>query len=219
MTIHAPQRGFTPLEKKSQSLSQGYAPHGVTRSVSLTGFTLVETMVAITVLAIALVGPFIAVQTALQGSYVARDQLVATHLAQEAAEYIRSVRDNNSLSGRSWMDGLSSYSCYGANPTSFCVVDPTKGDIHTDVPDNSAMTAHSSIVPGDCAQGAECLYISSANLYNQQELGTPTKFKRVVQIRTVGVGGTEVRVTVQVFWTTGAFPYSTTVVDNLHDWI
>ena len=70
------------------------------------GFSLIETLIAITILAVALVGPFIAVRTALQASYVARDQLVASMLAQEAMEYIRTVRDNNFHAGRDWLHGF-----------------------------------------------------------------------------------------------------------------
>lgn len=110
------------------------------------GFTLVETLVAITVLALALVGPFSAVENSLFGSYVARDQLVAAALAQEGVEYIRSIRDNNYLNGRSWVDGFNGYSqCYsssiGVTPSGTCTVDPTIGDFHNTA---TAMEGYSS---------------------------------------------------------------------------
>lgn len=180
------------------------------------GFTLIETMVAITVLAIALVGPFVAVRSALTGSYTARDQLIASALAQEGLEYVRSVRDNNYLNGdRGWMDGLSSLACYGANPTSYCTVDPTQGDPHNSGSD--AIAAYNSVSPGDCSAGARCLYLSSTGLYNQQLEGTETRFKRVVQIRHISAN--EVVVSAQVHWTTNGRPYSITVTDVLRDWI
>ncbi len=179
------------------------------------GFTLIETMVAITVLAIALVGPFVAVRSALTGAYTARDQLVASSLAQEALEYVRSVRDNNYLNNdRAWMDGLSSLACYGASPGSYCTVDPTRGDLHTS---SDAVAAYTTVAPGNCASGARCLYLSSAKLYNQQLEGTPTRFKRVIQIR--HVSATEVVVTAQVHWSTNGKVYSVTVSDTLRDWI
>ena len=178
------------------------------------GFTLIETMVAITVLAIALVGPFVAVQSALVGSYTARDQLVASALAQEALEYVRSIRDNNYLNGdRDWMDGLDSLGCYD-NPTVYCTVDPTRGDLHNA---NDAVAAYTSVAPGNCASGARCLYLSSAGLYNQQLEGSPTRFKRVIQIR--HISDNEVVVTATVHWVTNNRPYSITVSDTLRDWI
>lgn len=172
------------------------------------GFTLVETMVAISLLAIALIGPYVAVQNAVQSSYVARDQLVASQLAQEGVEYIRWIRDNNYLNSRSFMDALSTYACYGANPNNYCTMDPTQGDIHSVPGAMSAISATTS---------AGFLYISSGGLYNQQDLGTPSKFKRLVRVYTISAN--EVKVVVQVLWSTGPRSYSVMVVDNLQDWI
>ena len=177
------------------------------------GFTLVETLVAITLLAIALIGPFVAVQNAVQASYVARDQLIASQLAQEGVEYVRSVRDNNYLASpqRTWMDGLSSYQCYGEDPDQYCHVDPTQGDIHGDSPNHSAMQSYSSI------SSLPYLYLASSGLYNQQDVGSPTRFKRLIQLRVVNAS--EVEVLVEVQWISGTRAYSVTVTDNLRDWI
>lgn len=181
-------------------------------NTSQKGFTLVETMVAITVLAIALVGPFTAVQNALTASYVARDELTASALAQEGMEYIRSIRDNNYLNNRTggWMDGLSTKSCF-SSVTSYCTVDPTQGDFHTTA---AAMVGFSDIT------NVPVLNISSAGLYNHQaqsSTNVPTRFTRTVQLRQVTA--TEVQVTVVVTWISAHQTYSVTVVDNLQDWL
>lgn len=63
------------------------------------GFTLIETLVAISILLIAVAGPMVVVSQALTTSYYARDQITAFYLAQDAIEYIRNVKDTN-LSGR-----------------------------------------------------------------------------------------------------------------------
>lgn len=167
-------------------------------------------MVAIAVLAIALVGPYSAVETALNASYVARDELIASSLAQEGMEYVRSVRDNNYLNGRNWLDALSSYSCYGANPGSYCTVDPTLGDVHTAA---SAITSYASLA------NVPVLKVTSTGLYNHQTLAgnTNTRFKRTVQITTISA--TEVKVTVVVSWTSAHQTYSATVTDNLQNWL
>lgn len=174
------------------------------------GFTLIETMVAISLLAISLIGPYVAVQNALQSSYVARDQLIASGLAQEGVEYIRAIRDNNFLNSRTWMNGLTTLSCYNANPSTYCTVDPTLGDVHT-AP--SAIGTHAG------TSSASFLYVSSTGLYNQQDLGTPSRFKRLVRLYPVGGGSTEVQVVVQVIWNTGPRSYSLIVSDTLHDWL
>lgn len=179
-----------------------------TRILRHSGFTLVETMVAIAVLAVALVGPFTAVQNALNASYIARDQLIAASLAQEGMEYIRSVRDNNYLNGRTWMDVLSTYACYGASPSNYCTVDPTQGDVHT--APSTAMVAYANIgsVPS--------LNLSPTNLYTQQA-GTPTRFTRTVQLLVKSAN--EVQVVVVVTWVSVKQTYSVTITDTLRDWI
>ncbi|MCI0597783.1 prepilin-type N-terminal cleavage/methylation domain-containing protein [Candidatus Parcubacteria bacterium] len=47
-----PLRGFTPLEKHSPSVLAQYASFGITRSSSLTGFTLVEMLVVLTIISL-----------------------------------------------------------------------------------------------------------------------------------------------------------------------
>ncbi len=181
------------------------------------GFTLVETMVAVTVLAIALVGPFTAVQHALSASYVARDELIASSLAQEGMEYVRSIRDNNYLNGRTWMDDLSTFTnCFGINPSGYCTVDPTRGDIHTDSTQNPAMVGYGNI------NNVPPLYLSTIGLYNQQNIGTKTRFTRSVRITCLGgscATATEVQVVVTVSWISARQSYSVTVTDNLRDWL
>jgi prepilin-type N-terminal cleavage/methylation domain-containing protein len=178
------------------------------------GFTLVETMVAIALLAVALVGPYVAVQNAVQGSYVARDQLVASQLAQEGVEYIRSIRDNNYHNGRNWLFGFADAqrdACYGGNPSNnYCIVDPTQGDFNTTASAMQEVTTGTTTVPA--------LKVSANGLYNHQTSGGPdTRFKRLVQVQTISA--TEVRIIVHVVWTTSGKTYVFTVTDGLNNWI
>jgi type II secretory pathway pseudopilin PulG len=75
-------------------------------------FTLIETLVAISILTIAITGPLAIIAQALRSSYFARDQITAYYLAQEAIEYIRNQRDMNGLKGvdapasEEWLDGV-----------------------------------------------------------------------------------------------------------------
>ncbi len=166
------------------------------------GFTLVETLVAIAVLTIAIVGPFSSVQRALVASDTAREQLIASMLAQEGVEYIRNVRDDNYLGSRSWLTGLS------LCQSDTCSIDPSAGD-----PNISLGTPIHA-----CGSATSCpLYVSSANLYNQQNSGTITPFTRRVLITTVSA--TEVKVTVTVSYTARNVPYTVVVNENLQDWL
>ncbi len=76
------------------------------------GFTLIETLVAISILTIALTGPLAIIAQALRSSYYSRDEITAYYLAQEAIEYIRNKRDANGLKGANlvapedWLQGV-----------------------------------------------------------------------------------------------------------------
>ncbi len=61
------------------------------------GLTLVETLVAISILTISVIGPLGIIAQALHTSYYTRDQMTAYYLAQEAVEYVRNLRDNQGL--------------------------------------------------------------------------------------------------------------------------
>jgi prepilin-type N-terminal cleavage/methylation domain-containing protein len=69
-------------------------------------FTLVESMVAISILALAVTGPMLIAQKGIGSAIYARDQITAFYLAQEAVEYIRNARDTNKIRGDSWLTGL-----------------------------------------------------------------------------------------------------------------
>jgi prepilin-type N-terminal cleavage/methylation domain-containing protein len=72
------------------------------------GFTILETLVAISILVLALTAPLAIVAQALRSSYYARDQVTAYFLAQEAVEFLRNKRDyaglQSSLAAESWTD-------------------------------------------------------------------------------------------------------------------
>ena len=61
------------------------------------GFTLVETLVAITILLVVIVGPLTIAQKGIQSSYYAGEQTTAVYLAQEAIEHIQKLRDDVAL--------------------------------------------------------------------------------------------------------------------------
>ncbi len=61
------------------------------------GFTLVETLVSITILLVVIITPMTIVSRSIQSAYHAGDQLAATHLAQEGVEIILRMRDDKAL--------------------------------------------------------------------------------------------------------------------------
>lgn len=72
------------------------------------GFTLLETIVAVTILMISIVGPLsLASKGIVYADYV-KDEITAFNLAQEAMETIRSIRDENvgNLSTSEWLKDI-----------------------------------------------------------------------------------------------------------------
>src|SRR3972149_102217 len=61
------------------------------------GFTLIETLVAISLLSIAIVAPMSLTSQSLTAAYYARDQVTAFNLAQEGLEAVRAFRDGQVL--------------------------------------------------------------------------------------------------------------------------
>ncbi|OGC80692.1 hypothetical protein A2943_02245 [Candidatus Adlerbacteria bacterium RIFCSPLOWO2_01_FULL_51_16] len=70
------------------------------------GFTLVETLVAVLLLTTAIVGPITIASKGLTASVVAKDQITAFFLAQDAVENVRFIRESNRLGGYAWLAGL-----------------------------------------------------------------------------------------------------------------
>lgn len=174
------------------------------------GFTLVETMVAVAIVAISIIGPLYSVQQGVVASYVARDRLVASSLAQEGAEYVHAIRDNNFLynlanpgAPRSWLYGLDgsggSTNCVTANG---CKVDPTQNTV----------TA--------CSGACSPLNLSTSGVYNHLSVSgsnVATRFTRTVTITTISA--TEAKMTVTVSWVTARVPYTVTITENIQNWL
>ena len=90
------------------------------KDISLTsGFTIVETLVAITILMISIAGPLTVAHKGLLAANYAADQVTAAYLVQDMIEYIKNVKDNNIIRNDPvWLNGL--INCVQASP---CNVD------------------------------------------------------------------------------------------------
>lgn len=176
------------------------------------GFTLVETLIAITILTLSIVGPFQVVQSVLLSSYNARDQLIAAGLAQDGIEFVRMVRDSNYLNNVrygagsvSWLNGLDGRngpSCYQSQNGGYqCLVD-SAGFISTPYPNGTIYTQNTSAytcpAQGTCTPGYLPLYVDSNGVYNQAGRGTKTKFSRTLVF--TQISATETLVTITVSW-------------------
>jgi prepilin-type N-terminal cleavage/methylation domain-containing protein len=165
------------------------------------GFTLVETLVAIAVVMIAVVGPYYSVQQAIMASNAARDQLIASSLAQEAVENIYFLRNSNYLAGRSWLWNMSD-----CMTTDGCYVLPVSGGTPV------------SCGAGGCPALRMCTVFGYTIYSSTNCSGTTSRFTRTVKIETIAADK-QVLVTVRVNWVTNGRSYVVVVNENLYNWL
>ena len=176
-------------------------------------FTLVETLVAISILLVAIVGPFYAIQRSITASYIARDQLIGSSLSQEAVEYVYALRDGNYLTNQKngtsipWLAGADGTTDASGNSTNCttangCTLDPTQ-----------------SVPLVACAAGG-CMPLTldtSTGRYTQVTTNPVTKFTRKVVVTTIS--SVEAKVQVTVTWKTLTTPYTLVTTEELYNWL
>src|SRR3989344_1122959 len=163
------------------------------------GFTLIETLVAITILSAAVAGPMVLAIKNVGTASVSQDQLVAFYLGQEVFEYARNVRDTNILKeSADWLGGLENCKASGS------------AGCYADVKNNTVKNCGTV----SCSNK---LKFDGQN-YNYAN-GEETPFIRTVKIEdTVGVGGDEAKISVSVKWTGKYGEKTMNLQDNIFNW-
>lgn len=176
------------------------------RHIRQSGFTLIETIVAIAFLMLAVAG-FLTVSTRgiAIGSF-AKDEMIATYLAQDAMEYIRAKKDTNILNGLAWLDGFKSSSPNCMNPSGNgmstgrkCWIDTLNGSIDG--------------CSGSCSSLPPLSFNTATGLYGYGG-GVTTKFKRIVEMEEIATDR-EARVIVTVTFPQGSVTKSTVLQVNM----
>ncbi len=170
------------------------------------GFTLIETFVAVSILMLAVVGPLTIASRGLNTTVFARDQLTATHLAQEAIEYIRLQRDNNMLTDApSWLENIDT--CTESDP---CTIDAWDANPTTALePCSGACTETLKYREGGTPP------------YTYTACGTDTPCRDTSFVRSVWLDGTlpgEREIAVSVAWKSGIRDVSLTMRDHIFNW-
>ncbi|NTV22452.1 MAG: hypothetical protein HGB03_02680 [Candidatus Yonathbacteria bacterium] len=167
--------------------------------VNHTGFSLIETLVAVSVLMLAVVGPLTIASKGLISAQFARDQIIAFHLAREATELIRNTRDTNMLPDiavpENWLSGMEA--CMAP---SVCRVD-------------GLSTSFSSCPGGVCPH----LKKNNAGVYGYDSGWTNTPFVRSISITEI-VPGVEIAANVSVEWQTGFLNKEFTITEHFFNW-
>ena len=166
------------------------------------GFTIVESLVAITILVTAVIGAMSAVQSGLSSYIFSKDQITAFYLAQEGFEQLRNIRDENHLNGVYWLTNITAETddpCYFGQA---CIVSPIE---------TSDATRCSS--PGNCPVVRQD---PDNGFYGYDASWDETKFRREIELSYVGAD--EITATVTVYWNKGLINRQFKVKENILNW-
>lgn len=191
-----------------------------TPHINTEGFTLIEAMVAVTIVSLAVAGPLFTAGRAIVAAQLSRQQLTASYLAQEGVEYARAMRDNEYLAAyqvggtnvstaawNNFLSGEGEGSIASCRSTT-CTLDPTR-----------SMGTGSGFSLEPCS-GGSCAPLYLVNGVYSQQSGiagaVQTPFTRTVQA--IDVSPTDERIVSTVSWNFHGVSYSVTVSDHLTPW-
>ncbi|MEK7567729.1 MAG: hypothetical protein AAB513_02300 [Patescibacteria group bacterium] len=187
------------------------------------GFTLVEALIAISILLVAVVEPLSLTSRSVFNANVGKDQITASYLAQEGMEFIRNKRDvnilklNPSSTGPNWLVGLEkcmTNEVANIDPSEVCTFDalndPDNTNSYIICPDADSCQPFSLITISGSAN-------NSLKRYGFGGFSPITLFERSVTITEI-VPGREAEVSVKVSWRTVYLDRSFTLRERLFNW-
>lgn len=122
------------------------------------GFTIIETLVAVTILMISIVGPLTIAQKSLMASIYARDQVTASFLAQDIIEKIKNDKSNALLANTVFSTWVSTYS-YPCG-TLRIQNDGTLSAVGTNTPSKFSCTATVTLLPSSTSEAKVVVTVS-----------------------------------------------------------
>lgn len=168
------------------------------------GFTLLEVMVAISVMTLAVTGSFILIQQTLVAVSLGQSKLIASYLAQEGFEIVRNIRDSNWLEQRyystvSWDDGISNLLSEGQSR------------------DYIADYQSPELIPLSETEPFLNLYEDlDGNYFYSYSPGQPTVFKRKISI--TKINNDKIKVEILVEWSERGRNHNFSAQEYLYNW-
>lgn len=183
-----------------------------------TGFTLVESLVAISIFTLALIGMMVSLGEGIADTSYAKEKLIAEYLAQENIEYIRNMRDTYVLySGTpaaGWTAFLTKVSpCTSTNRSKSCYFDDQGLDYGS-----SAVMPMTNLTLTACSGACPYLnYTNATGKYGYDAAGVPTSLKRWFII-TQTPGDETLRVNSFVSWQQNSGVRTISFSEDLRSW-
>jgi hypothetical protein len=176
------------------------------------GFTLVETLVALFVFSLSVLTVMLALSRGLSGTIYAKDKVVAEYLSQEGIEYFRNIRDNfqfyapdKTTGWKEFVDKLVKAGCADNDGCYFW----------NNEENDFLLTKEIQIDP--CP--SECLpfnYDAPSGKYNYDS-GSGTTYSRKMSV--IVLNANNVKITSAVTYHTGSSASTVSLSENLTNWI
>ena len=180
----------------------------------MSGFTIIETLVAVFILSLAITSFMGLTSRSLMASRYARNEIIANYLAQEAADYIRNQRDELAfMGGGDWSTFInyfnqnSTKTCFSAQGCYLKIYDISADKVIT------------------CPEGG-CPLLdyrdegSSFYYYGESNNSVDSIFKRTITMEdgSGDIGSKEIYVSVRIDWKNGGADKSKVLNFSLSDW-
>ncbi len=187
------------------------------RTTAQKGFTIIETLVAVSILMLAITGPLAIVAQSLKSAYYSRDQVTAFYLGQEVIEYVRNKRDENALrypgEPENWLANVMGEDC-------------TINDSNSTV-NKCSLVLNTGVYSFVKCDSTGCSPLNFDPATGIHGIGSPTgtlsQFSRTVYFNKVRrneveTASNEILVTVEVEWKSGSTPNKFVIREYLTNW-
>ncbi|OGI57150.1 hypothetical protein A3B85_03405 [Candidatus Nomurabacteria bacterium RIFCSPHIGHO2_02_FULL_37_13] len=184
------------------------------------GFTLVETLVAISIFTTSILALLVILSGSISNTGYAKKKIIASYLAQEGIEYIRNMRDTFVLYGATSQAGWNAFNTKVAGPSGNTVCASADGcyfgDLNAGDFTNPSQPMAGIAVTACVGACPELKYDITTGKYNYTT-GASSGYIRKIIVSPISVYETKISST--VYWTQGSGNYNMVFSENLFNWV
>lgn len=191
----------------------------ISRKPQQSGFSLLETLVAISILTLAITGTLSVVATNVTTASNAKDRITASYLAQDALEYVRNMRDTGAIQRGKGEQGA----CGNQHPPDWCSdwLGELADCLGDDIGDACAIDTTKDFDNAVLSDGSQMLFFDNdvdAGFYTYESSGNiETPFSREVLVNEIE-SDQEAVITVRMRWQPQLIPHEIIISEHIFNW-